>query len=194
MDPPTLVLASGSPYRAALLERLDVPFETCAPDIDERPLPGETPERLVARLAEAKAQAVHTDFPSALVIGSDQAAVLDRQILGKPGNHARAVQQLLAAAGREVIFYTGLCVFNTRTGRANTAVEPFRVQFRPLTEKQIDHYLQREQPYQCAGSFRAEGLGIALFECLQGDDPNALIGLPLIRLTEMLVQAGYPIL
>ncbi len=192
--PPTLVLASSSPYRAALLERLGLPFETHFPNIDETPWPGEQPEHLVARLAEAKARATGAIFPHALVIGSDQVAALDQSILGKPGNHERAVQQLRAASGREVVFYTGLCVFNTLTGYTNVAVEPFRVQFRPLTEEQIEHYLQREQPYQCAGSFRCEGLGIVLFKRLQGEDPNTLIGLPLIRLTEMLEQEGYPIL
>lgn len=194
LAPPTLVLASSSPYRAALLERLGLPFETCAPHIDETPLPQEQPEELVARLAEAKARAVGAKFPHALVIGSDQVAVLDRHILGKPGTHERALQQLRAASGREVIFYTGLCLFNTTTGEAKTTVEPFRVQFRPLTEKQIEHYLQRERPYQCAGSFQSEGLGITLFKRLQGDDPNTLIGLPLIRLTELLEQESYPVL
>lgn len=192
--PPTLVLASSSPYRAALLERLGLPFETHFPNINEAPLPGERPEHLVARLAEAKARATGAIFPHALVIGADQAAVLDQFILGKPGNHERAVQQLRAASGREVVFYTGLCVFNTLTERVNITVEPFRVQFRPLTEKQIEHYLQRERPYQCAGSFRCEGLGIVLFKRLQGEDPNTLIGLPLIRLSEILEQEGYPIL
>lgn len=192
--PSTLVLASSSPYRADLLKRLGLPFETRSPNIDEISLPGEQPEHLVARLAQAKARAVGAAFPRALVIGSDQVAVLDQHILGKPGNHERAAQQLRAAAGREVIFHTGLCLFNTATGYANTIVEPFRVQFRPLTGEQIEHYLRREQPYQCAGSFRCEGLGIALFERLQGDDPNTLIGLPLIRLTEMLNQEGHPVL
>lgn len=192
--PSTLVLASSSPYRADLLKRLGLPFETRSPNIDETSLPGEQPEHLVARLAQAKARAVGAAFPRALVIGSDQVAVLDQHILGKPGSHERAAQQLRVAAGREVIFHTGLCLFNTATSYANTTVEPFRVQFRPLTGEQIEHYLRREQPYQCAGSFRCEGLGIALFERLQGDDPNTLIGLPLIRLTEMLNQEGHPVL
>lgn len=192
--PSTLVLASSSPYRADLLKRLGLPFETRSPDIDEAPLPGEPPEHLVARLAQAKARTVGATFPKALVIGSDQVAVLDQRILGKPGNHEQAAQQLRAAAGREVVFYTGLCLFNTATGHVNTIVEPFRVQFRPLTGEQIEHYLRREQPYQCAGSFRCESLGIALFERLQGDDPNTLIGLPLIRLTGMLEQEGCPVL
>ncbi|KFI22619.1 Maf family protein [Nitrosococcus oceani] len=192
--PPTLVLASSSPYRAELLARLGLPFEICAPDIDEIPLPQEQPEGLVARLAETKARVVGAKSPNALVIGSDQVAVLGQQILGKPKTHERALQQLRAASGQTVFFYTGLCLVNTLMGEAKTVVEPFQVQFRQLTEQQIDNYLQREQPYQCAGSFRSEGLGIALIQHLQGDDPNALVGLPLIRLTELLEQAGYPVL
>lgn len=194
MSVPTLVLASSSPYRAALLERLGLPFEACAPNIDETPLPQEPPQALVARLAEAKARAVGAKFSNALTIGSDQVAVLDQRIVGKPGTYQRAWQQLRAAAGREMIFYTGLCLFNTATGKAKTTVELFQVQFRPLTEKQIERYLQREQPYQCAGGFQSEGLGIALFKRLQGEDPNILIGLPLIRLTELLEEEGYPVL
>jgi septum formation protein len=191
---PTLVLASSSPYRAALLERFGLPFEIHSSNIDETPLPQEQPEQLVVRLAEAKARAVGAKFPNALVIGSDQVAILNQNILGKPGTHERALQQLRAASGQEVTFYTGLCLLNTATGHANTTIEPFRVQFRQLTEEQIERYLQREQPYQCAGSFRSEGLGIVLFNRLQGDDPNALIGLPLIRLAELLAQEGYPVL
>jgi septum formation protein len=194
LSPPTLVLASSSPYRAALLERLGLPFKVHSPNIDETPLPQEQPQQLVARLAEAKARDVGTKFPNALVIGSDQTAVLNQHFLGKPETHERALQQLRAASGQEVTFYTGLCLLNTTTGQAKITAEPFQVQFRELTEAQIEHYLQRERPYQCAGSFRAEGLGIALFKRLQGDDPNALIGLPLIRLTELLEQEGYPVL
>lgn len=194
LAPPTLVLASSSPYRADLLERLGLPFETCAPDIDETPLPQEQPEELVARLAETKARVMGAKFSNALVIGSDQVAVLEQQILGKPKTHERALQQLRAASDRTVFFYTGLCLVNTVTGETKTVVEPFQVRFRQLTEQQIACYLQREQPYQCAGSFRSEGLGIALIQYFQGDDPNALVGLPLIRLTELLEQAGCPIL
>ncbi|ADJ28304.1 Maf family protein [Nitrosococcus watsonii] len=191
---PTLVLASSSPYRAELLARLRLPFESHAPDIDETPLPQEQPEELAARLAETKAQIVGAKTSNALVIGSDQVAVLEQQMLGKPKTHERALQQLQAASGRTVFFYTGLCLLNTVTGASKTVVEPFQVRFRQLTEQQIDTYLQREQPYQCAGSFRSEGLGIALIQHLQGNDPNALVGLPLIRLTELLEQAGYPVL
>jgi septum formation protein len=192
--PPTLVLASSSPSRAALLERLGLPFEIRAPNVNETPLSAEQPEQLVSRLAEAKARAVGIDFSKALVIGADQVALLGQDILGKPGTYERAVQQLRAASGREVNFYTGLCVLNTATGQTQTRIEIFQVQFRHLTEAQIEHYLQREQPYQCAGSFRSEGLGIALFKHLRGDDPTTLIGLPLIRLTELLAQEGYSVL
>jgi septum formation protein len=176
------------------LERFGLPFETRSPNIDETPLPQEQPKQLVARLAEAKARAVGAEFSNTLVIGSDQAAVLNQNILGKPGTHQRALQQLRAASGQEVIFYTGLCLLNTTTGQAKITIEPFQVQFRQLTEEQMERYLQRERPYQCTGSFRAEGLGIVLFKRLQGDDPNALIGLPLIRLAELLAQEGYPVL
>lgn len=194
LSPPILVLASSSPYRAALLKRLGLSFETRSAHIDETPLPQEQPQQLVTRLAEAKARAVGAQFPNALIIGADQVAVLDQHILGKPGTHQQALQQLRAESGREVTFYTGLCLLNTATRRVTITLEPFRVQFRQLTEVKIERYLQREQPYQCAGSFRAEGLGIVLFKRLQGDDPNALIGLPLIRLAEFLEQEGYPVL
>jgi septum formation protein len=192
--PPTLVLASSSSSRVALLERLGLPFEIRAPNVNETPLPAEQPEQLVSRLAEAKARAVGIGFSKALVIDADQVALLGQDILGKPGTYERAVQQLRAASGRKVNFYTGLCVLNTATGQTQTRIEIFQVQFRHLTEAQIEHYLQREQPYQCAGSFRSEGLGIALFKHLRGDDPTTLIGLPLIRLTELLAQEGYSVL
>lgn len=189
-----LVLASTSPFRRELLARLGLPFTALPPVADETPLPGETAPTLVARLAEAKARSLAAPQPHALIIGSDQVAVLDGQILGKPGNHARAVAQLSAAAGRSVTFYTGLCLLDSASGRTQTLVEPFRVVFRPLTPAQIDAYLQREQPYQCAGSFKSEGLGIALFERLDGDDPNSLIGLPLIRLITLLANEGIAVL
>jgi septum formation protein len=189
-----LVLASTSPYRRTLLEKLQVRFDTAAPEIDEAALPGESPEQLVARLAEAKAKAVAAQFSNALIIGSDQVAVVEGKIVGKPGNHANAVTQLKRAAGKRVTFLTGLCVFNTLSTRSQVEVVPFSVIFRQLTDTQIERYLQREQPYNCAGSFKSEGLGIALFEKLEGDDPNTLIGLPLIRLIRMLESEGYPIL
>ncbi len=188
-----LVLASTSPYRKALLERLGKPFATVAPEVDERPFAEETPAALVARLAEAKARAAAAHCPPALVIGSDQVATLDGDVLGKPGDHANAVRQLALAAGRRVEFLTGLCLFNSATGRAQTAVEPFAVVFRPLGEAQLHRYVKQEKPFDCAGSFKVEGLGIALFERLEGADPNALIGLPLIRLVEMLEREGVAV-
>ena len=190
----TLVLASTSPYRKALLGKLQVKFEMASPDTDESALPGESPEQLVARLAEAKAKAIADRYPHALIIGSDQVAVVDGKIVGKPGDHDNAMAQLKRASGKRVTFLTGLCLYNTLSHRAQVEVAPFSVIFRELTDSQIEHYLQREQPYNCAGSFKSEGLGIALFERLEGDDPNTLIGLPLIRLIRMLESEGFPIL
>lgn len=189
-----LVLASTSPFRRELLARLGLPFAVCDPAIDEDPLPGEEATGLVARLAERKARAVAPLWPAALIIGSDQVAVLDGEIIGKPGDHPRAVAQLRRASGQTVTFYTGLCLLDSGSDQQQVAVEPFRVVFRPLTTAMIEAYLHREQPYQCAGSFKSEGLGIALFERLDGDDPTSLIGLPLIWLTRMLEAAGAPIL
>lgn len=189
-----LVLASTSIYRRQLLEKLNLEFVTCSPEIDESRLPDEIPEQLVARLAEQKARAVASQFSDALIIGSDQVAINDGKILGKPGNHAAAVNQLKRASGKRVSFLTGLCLLNSKSGRVQTEVVPFNVIFRPLTDLQIEHYLQQEQPYNCAGSFKSEGLGIALFERLEGDDPNTLIGLPLIRLIYMLESEGFPVL
>ncbi|QGU33152.1 Maf family protein [Thermochromatium tepidum] len=194
MSPPPLILASTSPYRRTLLERLGLPFATAAPEVDERPHPGESPSDLVQRLAAAKARAVAAHHPDALIIGSDQVACLDDAILGKPGDHTTAIAQLEHASGRCVLFLTGLCVLDARSGQAQILVEPFRVHFRALSRARIEGYLERERPYDCAGSFRSEGLGIALFERLEGDDPNALIGLPLIRLIPLLEAAGhYPL-
>ena len=190
----TLVLASTSPYRKALLEKLQVKFEMASPDTDESALPGESPEQLVARLAETKAKAIADRYPHALIIGSDQVAVVDGKIVGKPGDHDNAMAQLKRASGKRVTFLTGLCLYNTLSHRTQVEVAPFSVIFRELTDSQIEHYLQREQPYNCAGSFKSEGLGIALFERLEGDDPNTLIGLPLIRLIRMLESEGFPIL
>lgn len=189
-----LVLASTSPFRKDLLQRLGLAFETASPEVDESPLPGESPEALVARLAEAKAAAVAARFPDALVIGSDQVSVRDGEILGKPGTRERAVEQLAAAAGKEVRFVTGLCLLDTRSGVRRTDVVPFTVRFRRLTRAQIERYVDREEPLNCAGSFKSEGLGIALFESMHGDDPSALIGLPLIRLVGMLEAAGVDVL
>ncbi|MBE2294692.1 MAG: septum formation inhibitor Maf [Phycisphaerales bacterium] len=189
-----LILASTSPFRRELLTRLELPFDIRAPDIDETPQPGETVAALVARLAEQKARAVTQNETSVLVIGSDQAATLDGEIIGKPGDHPRAVAQLQRASGRVVIFYTGLCLLDCASGQCQVAVEPFRVVFRTLTVEMIESYLRREQPYHCAGSFKSEGLGITLFERLEGEDPTSLIGLPLIRLTRMLEAAGVTVL
>jgi len=189
-----LVLASTSPFRKALLTRLGLPFVTARPETDESRRPGESAGELVQRLAEDKARAVAADFPRALIIGSDQVAVLDDEILGKPGSHERAVEQLTAASGKEVLFLTGLCLLNVQTGQRQVTLEPFRVRFRELTPSQIDNYLRREQPYKCAGSFKSEGLGITLFEAMIGEDPNALIGLPLIRLVQMLARESVDVL
>jgi len=189
-----LVLGSTSPFRKAILEKLGLPFEMAAPDIDETPLANETPEQLVCRLAEKKARAVATDYPNSLVIGSDQVAVIDGKILGKPHTHERAIEQLTNASGKTVRFNTGLCLYNSDTDVAQCEAVPFDVVFRKLTASQIEHYLEKEKPYKCAGSFKSEALGIALFEKLRGDDPNTLIGLPLIRLIAMLENEGlHPI-
>ncbi|VAX02864.1 Maf-like protein YceF [hydrothermal vent metagenome] len=189
-----LVLASTSPFRKALLERLGQPFSTVSPDTDETRRPGETARALVERLSEDKARAVASQFSNALIIGSDQVAILGEEILGKPETHERAIKQLSAASGNEVLFLTGLCLLNTATGRTQAEVVPFTVKFRPLTTRQIDNYLRREQPYNCAGSFKSEGLGIALFEAMKGEDPNTLIGLPLIHLITLLSNEGVDVL
>jgi len=185
-----LILASTSPYRKSLLAKLGLAFEVVAPHVDETAQDRESPEQLVARLAEAKAKAVARNFPAALIIGSDQVAVVDGQIVGKPHTHEKAVMQLKRAAGKRIAFLTGVCLYNSKSGRSQTDVVPFYVVLRPLTDLQIQHYLQQEQPYDCAGGFKAEGLGIALFERLEGTDPNTLIGLPLIRLIQMLENEG----
>lgn len=185
-----IVLASTSPYRAALLQQLQVPFETCAPDIDETPLPYETPETMIQRLTQQKAIAVAPHFAAHFIIASDQCAVFNNRIIGKPHTHERAVKQLQDFSGQSVTFLTGLILMNTQTGRSYQVVEPFRVHFRTLSDSQIEHYLQQEQPYYCAGSFKVEGLGITLFKRLEGDDPNSLIGLPLIKLTSFLAEEG----
>ena len=184
-----VVLASTSPFRKELLQRLGITFTTAAPDVDESPLADETPEALVRRLAKAKARAIGQSCQG-LIIGSDQVATTGSDILGKPGTHVHATEQLRALSGRLVTFHTGLCLLNSMTGEAQVDVIPFKVQFRQLDEGQIERYLQADQPYNCAGSFKSEGQGITLFERMDGDDPSALIGLPLIRLTTMLARAG----
>ena len=189
-----LVLASTSPFRQAILEKLELPFETASPEVDETAHENETAEQLVKRLSEAKAKAVAEQYPDALIIGSDQIAIIDSQILGKPHTHDKAVAQLQNASGKKVTFLTGLSLFNSHNGAVQTEVVPFYVHFRQLTTEQIENYLTKEQPYNCAGSFKSEGLGIALFEKLEGDDPNTLIGLPLIRLVAMLEQQDMPVI
>lgn len=186
----SLILGSTSPFRRALLDKLGIPFIAEAPQTDETRLPGEPADALVRRLAEAKARDVAFRHTGALVIGSDQVACIDGTVLGKPGGRDQAIAQLSAASGKAVTFHTGLCLFNSDTGRAQVDVEPFVVRFRPLSRAQIERYVDREQPFNCAGSFKSEGYGITLFAALEGRDPNALIGLPLIRLVEMLAAEG----
>ena len=181
-----IILASSSPYRRELLGRLAIDFGCSSPDIDESALPDESPHSLVKRLAEQKAQAVAADYPQHLIIGSDQVASLEQRILTKPGNNENAKAQLSACSGKTVTFYTGLSLLNSKTGQQLSCVEPFSVKFRVLNEATIERYIAAEQPLDCAGSFKMEGLGISLFEKLNGDDPNSLVGLPLIRLIDML--------
>jgi MAF protein len=191
---PTLILASSSPFRRELLSRLGIEFLSVSPDVDESQLSDESAEALVQRLAQDKARAIAESHPDALIIGSDQVATINGRILGKPGEHERAVEQLMQASGQRVSFLTGLCLLNSTTGHSQVTCEPFSVDFRKLSRTQIDSYLRREQPYNCAGAFKSEGLGITLFQRLQGDDPAALIGLPLIRLVDMLQNEGVDIL
>ena len=183
---PQIVLASTSPFRRELLARLGLPFEIADPATDETALPGETPEATSLRLSEEKARAVTTHFPDALIIGSDQVACLDGRVFGKPGTHEKAVKQLQTMRGRTVNFYTGLCLLNARTGRARVRGVPTLVTFRNLSDSEIENYLYKEQPYNCAGSAKSEGLGIAIIARIEGEDPNALIGLPLIALCDLL--------
>ncbi len=185
-----LILGSSSPYRKALLEKLGLKFECLSPDIDESAKPGETPIELVERLSIAKAREIGKVRPEALIIGSDQVAVLDQKIIGKPADHEAAVAQLLESSGREVHLYSGLCLYNSASGGIQHCVEPYSVVFRHINRQQIEQYLLKDQPYNCAGSLKSETLGIALLSKLQGDDPNALIGLPLIRLVDMLLNEG----
>ncbi len=190
---PPLVLASGSRYRRALLDRLQIPYQVDAPDIDEQRKHGESPEGYVHRLALEKALAVADRHAGALVIGSDQAAELDGHVLGKPGTRERAHAQLMAASGRSVRFVTGLCLLDTRDGGALLDVIPFEVRFRVLDTHAVQRYLDKEPALDAAGSFHAEGLGISLFSAMRGEDPTALIGLPLIRLSEFLRASGVSV-
>lgn len=186
MPSPKLILASTSPFRRELLHRLRIPFETANPDTDESPLPDETPEETALRLSEAKARAVASTYPEALIIGSDQVAYLGSRVFGKPGTHDNAVKQLQAMRGHTINFFTGLCLFNTMTKRVHLCGVPTLVTFRDITDDEVEKYLRIEQPYNCAGSAKSEGLGIALISKIEGNDPNALIGLPLIALCDLL--------
>lgn len=190
----TLILGSSSPYRRELLERLGLNFTTDSPNIDESRMPGESAEQLVKRLSYEKAKVIASKFDHALVIGSDQVAVNGDQILGKPGNEQKACEQLQQASGKCVTFLTGLCLFDSETDQFQLDVVPYSVYFRELTDDQIRTYVEREQPLNCAGSFKSEGLGVSLFEKMEGEDPTALIGLPLIRLITMLKNEGVEVL
>ena len=190
---PPLVLASSSPYRRELLARLRLPFTWAAPALDETRQPGESAHDLVRRLAEQKARALAGQYPVHLLIGSDQVAVLDGEILGKPHDLPRAQAQLMAASGRSLSFLTGLALFNSASGHCQVDVVPFTVHFRELGAARITRYLEAEQPFNCAGSFKAEGLGVSLFRATEGPDATSLIGLPLIRLVDMLLAEGVDI-
>lgn len=188
---PHLILASTSPYRRELLQRLGLPFAVVGPHVDESPLPGEAPVALSLRLAQAKAAAVAARHPHSFVIGSDQVAYADGRIYGKPGTRERAIEQLRSLRGRAVVFHTALCLHDAASGRAQLEGVPVEVRFRDVAQDEILRYLDREPAYDCAGSARYEGLGISLLESIRGDDPNALIGLPLIALCRMLRAAGF---
>lgn len=194
MNSRTIVLASTSKYRSQLLSTLQIPFKTIAPEVDETPLDGEDARQTSLRLAEMKARAVAPRFPGALIIGSDQVALLNGAQLGKPMTHENATAQLRAMRGNTVIFHTALSLLDTQTGHAESEVVETRVKFRHLSDQQIERYLHKEQPYHCAGSAKSEGLGIALIEQIEGSDPNALIGLPLISLVNMLQKQGVDII
>ena len=190
---PSLVLASSSPYRKILLEKLRQPFICSSPDIDESHLAGESPASYVKRLAINKAQALAKQFPNHLIIGSDQCAVIDGQIIGKPHTQEKAQQQLTQASGQCITFFTGLCCYHSDSQRLLSTVDRYHVHFRQLSSETIKRYIEVEQPLDCAGSFKSEGLGIRLFERLEGKDPNTLVGLPLIDLVDMLEQFGIEV-
>jgi septum formation protein len=194
MPKPQLILASSSIYRRELLERLQLPFSVETPDVDESPLQGEKPEETALRLAQAKARKIGSHYPDALVIGCDQVATLDGLQLGKPLTHDNAVKQLTLMRGRTVFFHSALCLFNAASGNMQAEDVVYEVRFRQFTDAQIENYLRLEQPYHCAGSAKSEGLGIALMEYMRGDDPNALIGLPLISLIGMLQNEGVSVI
>jgi MAF protein len=189
-----LILASTSEFRASILQKLQLPFKAQSPNVDETPLADETPQALVSRLSQLKAQAVAATHPDAMVIGSDQVALFKGEIIGKPHTVDNAIKQLTAFSGHHVLFLTGLTLINSKTSNTQTIVEPFSVYFRKLNQDEIKHYVDIEQPLKCAGSFKSEGLGVCLFEKLDGDDPNSLIGLPLIQLTKLLANEGINVL
>lgn len=189
-----IILGSTSPFRKALLERLSIDFDCDSAEIDEIPLQNEAVEDMVVRLAVEKARAIADRHPDALIIGSDQSAVLNGRKLSKPGNFENAFKQLSDASGQKITFQTGLCLLNTKTGNIQSTCVPYTVVFKELTASMIENYLHKEEPYNCAGSFKSEGLGIALFERFEGSDPNALIGLPLIQLVNFLENEGFSIL
>jgi len=189
-----LVLASTSAFRKSVLERLHIPFEIFAPTVDETPQYNEPPRMLVSRLAELKAKSAEQSYPQALIIGSDQMAIVGSTLLGKPNCHEKAVKQLTYVSGKQVDFLTGLCLLNTNTNQIQTDVVRFGVKFRQLSKSQIENYLIKDKPYNCSGSFKSEGLGIALLDRMIGSDPTAIIGLPLIRLVRMLEAEGMQIL
>ncbi len=189
-----LVLASSSPFRKQILEKVCPHFSCFNPDIDETPLTDESAQCLVVRLAEQKARIGAIEYPQHLIIGSDQVCCIDGEIVGKPGNHAKAVEQLNRASGKTITFFTGLALYNSQTRHMDSLLDTFEVSFRDLSPSLIERYLQSEQPYNCAGSFKSEGAGIVLFKHLRGNDPNTLIGLPLIKLCGLLEAQDYPLL
>ncbi len=191
---PSILLASSSPYRRQLLEKLGLYFSHESPDIDESALPSETPQALAERLSRTKASALSAQHPNTLIIGSDQVADLNGRSLGKPGNRENAIEQLRSCSGQTVTFHTGICLFNTTTLRQHYECDTYSVVFRELSDEQIIYYVDKETPFDCAGSFKSEGLGISLFSAISGDDPNSLIGLPLIRLTQLLLKEGIDVL
>lgn len=188
-----LVLASSSPFRRELLLRLGLEFESVSPQVDESPLANESAEQLARRLAQSKAQSVAENYKDAIIIGSDQVAMIGQEMIGKPGNHEKAMEQLRRASGQMMNFYTAICVLNAASGHTQLDLVPFSVMFHQLDDNTITNYLARERPYNCTGAFKSEGLGIALLEYMNGEDPTALIGLPLIRLTRMLELEGITI-
>jgi len=190
----TLILASSSPYRREILQKLQIPFNCVSPKIDEQLLTDEKPFQSATRLAQTKAQKVAEEYPHALIIGCDQVATLEGIQLGKPLNHKNATKQLQLMRGKEVTFYSAICLLNAQTARMQVEVVPYQVKFRHYSDAEIDHYLTKDQPYHCAGSAKSEGLGIVLIERMIGEDPNALVGLPLIKLVSMLANENIAVI